>query len=770
MSNCKMERQQILEGLDILSEAKALGVRFAASKPSDSGWISCHAIDREDKSPSAGININSTDCELGYYKDHGPTSDEGMSFFDLAVALGEFPDFISAYQHFREQVLGPNRQGKKNGQKNKSLGAKVAEYYYRDESGETTFKSIKFVNDDGEKDFRQFSKQPDGWKPTIAGVDLVPYNLPELLARPDERIFIVEGEKDADRLLSMEILATTNPMGAGSWKEQYDKFFRDREVVILSDNDERGEKHAEDVAAQLQPIAESVRVVHFPELPIKGDVSDFLDAGNSTQTLLDRADETPLWEPSHNPEGPAELKFKPFPVNCLSETLKRMVVEGSRAIGCDPSFIALPLLVVVGSVIGNTRRLRVKDGWNVPPILWGAVVGESGTQKSPAFRLVMEPIEKMEGKTLAEYDDLRKLFRQEMAHYEVEYGKWKKVEQSNKRTGEPPPEKPELKPPERLIVSDITVEALADRLKASPRGLCLACDELSAWCHGLNQYKGGKGADLPHFLKMFHADSIFVDRKKNDQPIHVPNAAVSIIGGIQPGVLRDLLQNEFVNSGAAARLVFVAPPRRVKKWTDYGIGEELKRVYEILIDKLASLEAPIGDETGYQPIVIDLTQSARKLFIDYFEKHANEQLAFCGEIAAAWSKLEETVVRIALILHYAKLGEHQLEPNDCRSIDESTIRDAIQITDWFKNETLRVYSMLRESEGDRLEREVIELISARGGEITPSELVRQRKSQFKKADDAEKFLGVLAKDDKGTWETRKPEKGGRPSRVFRLFA
>jgi putative DNA primase/helicase len=65
-------------------------------------------------------------------------------------------------------------------------------------------------------------------------------------------------------------------MGAGKWKSIYDRYFGGRDVIIIPDNDEPGRNHAKQVARSLKGIARSVRIAELPDLPEKGDVSDFL--------------------------------------------------------------------------------------------------------------------------------------------------------------------------------------------------------------------------------------------------------------------------------------------------------------------------------------------------------------------------------------------------------------------------------------------------------------------------------------------------------------
>jgi len=112
------------------------------------------------------------------------------------------------------------------------------------------------------------------------------HRLPEFLERREETVFICEGEKDVNRLFAEDLLATTNPHGGGKWRAEFNAFLADRDVVILPDNDEPGRRHALEVAAQLQGVARTVKLIEPPDLPPKGDVSDWLDQGGSRDALL----------------------------------------------------------------------------------------------------------------------------------------------------------------------------------------------------------------------------------------------------------------------------------------------------------------------------------------------------------------------------------------------------------------------------------------------------------------------------------------------------
>lgn len=158
----------------------------------------------------------------------------------------------------------------------------VATYDYHDENGALLFQVVRY----DPKDFRQ--RRPDGnggWSWSVRGARNVPYRLEDIAATDgDDPIYVVEGEKDADALASIGLTATCNAGGAGKWSDDLTRFFSGRLVYILPDNDIAGERHAEAVAKKLSSVA-SARIIHIPDLPHKGDVSDWIQAGGTAARL-----------------------------------------------------------------------------------------------------------------------------------------------------------------------------------------------------------------------------------------------------------------------------------------------------------------------------------------------------------------------------------------------------------------------------------------------------------------------------------------------------
>jgi hypothetical protein len=129
-----------------------------------------------------------------------------------------------------------------------------------------------------------------GWIWNLQTVERVLYRLPELRAAiaRDELLYLVEGEKDADALAALGFTATTQPGGAGKWRPAHTAALRGARVVVVPDHDDPGHRHAETVLAALRPHAADLRRLDLPNLPPKGDTSDWLAARRAEGFTLDQ--------------------------------------------------------------------------------------------------------------------------------------------------------------------------------------------------------------------------------------------------------------------------------------------------------------------------------------------------------------------------------------------------------------------------------------------------------------------------------------------------
>ncbi|NLS96594.1 MAG: DUF3987 domain-containing protein [Planctomycetaceae bacterium] len=472
---------------------------------------------------------------------------------------------------------------------------------------------------------------------------------------------------------------------------------------------------------------------------------------------------------THTPEpiAPPTEPYQPFPVDVLPKPLRGFVEAGKNAIGCDPSYIALPLLTALGAAVGNTRRLRVKAGWLVPPILWTAIVGESGTSKTPAFRLALRAIRDRQTRVMADHSAAMAAHVEDMAHWEKAMAAWRR----DKRTTAPPPEKPVEPCPERYVVSDTTVEALAPILQGNPRGVLLARDELAGWIGSFDRYvANGRGGDSPHWLSMHGGEAIVVDRKTGPvRTIYVPRAAVCVTGGIQPAILARALSAEHRESGLAARMLLAYPPRRAKHWTEASVDSRLEDDVAAVFGRLFEmLLFDVDAEGNPAPAVINMAPAAKVVWIGHYNAHALQTADREGDLAAAWSKLEEVPARLALILHLVRWAAGELVDHDV--VDDQSMTAAVALGRWFCREAERVYDTLAETEEDRERRRLVDWIKRRGGETTTREALTGCR-WLRSATAADAALTDLVRAGVGRWVTDDHGGGrGRPVRRFRLVS
>jgi hypothetical protein len=458
-------------------------------------------------------------------------------------------------------------------------------------------------------------------------------------------------------------------------------------------------------------------------------------------------------------ESPELEPFSHFPVEKLPGVLADFVQAVSASVGCDPVFVVLPMLATLASAIGNTRRLSIKRGWTAPPILWCAVIGESGTQKSPAMRAALKPIERRQQEQMA-------LFHAQLAEYKSAIRSYRQALRKSASDDLEEPEKPLCI---RTIVKDATIESLVPILADNWRGVLLARDELAGWFGGFDRYsgRGAASADAAHWLSIYNAESVHVDRKTGDVPsLYVPHPAVCICGSIQPGILRRALSAEHRENGLAARLLMACPPTRPKKWRDETVSQVIEDRYEDVLDGLYLLQPDTGADGKKKSGVIQLSPDARRVFVDFDNDHGEEHAELTGELAAASAKLEEIPARLALVIHCVRqVAGESVDPWEC---DEDTMSAAVAITHWFKRETRRVYCMLKETPEDQQKRQLAEWIRQRGGVVRSRDVLNGRRD-VTSSRDAELSLQALVKDGYGTWRAVPPSpRGGAATREFVL--
>ena len=208
----------------------------------------------------------------------------------------------------------------------------------------------------------------------------------------------------------------------------------------------------------------------------------------------------------------------------------------------DSSTPAIATLAAASGLIGASCKIRIKQGYLQPAHLFTAIIKKSGQAKSGTKEHLINPLQAIQGEWHADWE-------QDVERHKTETREWKSA-----KKGERPEYPIEPEPPKRIIVSDITIEAVGLRLKENPLGLLLYNDELESYFGNMGRYNNGN--DVPHWLSIHNGSPLTIDRKGGDY-IRIANPSVAIIGGVQPYILKERLKEnpDYFHSGFMARFL-----------------------------------------------------------------------------------------------------------------------------------------------------------------------------------------------------------------------
>lgn len=165
-----------------------------------------------------------------------------------------------------------------------------ATFDYTDHHGILRYQVVRKI---GKKFSQRRPKQGGGWIWGLGNQERVPYRLLKLV--PAAECLIVEGEKDVHTAERLGYVGTCNNGGAGNFAPELAQWFKDKTCILVADNDEAGRDHVRKVATLLSPIAKEVRILELPNVPEKGDLTDWHRAGGTREELDRLIQSAPRW-------------------------------------------------------------------------------------------------------------------------------------------------------------------------------------------------------------------------------------------------------------------------------------------------------------------------------------------------------------------------------------------------------------------------------------------------------------------------------------------
>jgi len=278
-----------------LGNAKKVNGQWLASCP-----VTGHGRGNGDKNPSLSISDGTDGKPL--FHCHGGCDQQTV--FSVMRDRGLLPELEQRPEPLsRIQPPAVNRQLEQ-------------EWTYTDEEGVVLFIKQRYRTTDSKgKDYKLIKVDDAGRRhATMGDARIVPYRLPELLDAVSKGrfVYLTEGEKAADAIISLGSVATTSHAGSGHWPESITQYFAGANVVILPDNDAPGWKYAKRAAAKILPLAKSVRVIDLGGDELGDDAYEWIySQGKTRQDLADLVKAQAPLESEAGVQTPERLREKP---------------------------------------------------------------------------------------------------------------------------------------------------------------------------------------------------------------------------------------------------------------------------------------------------------------------------------------------------------------------------------------------------------------------------------------------------------------------------
>jgi hypothetical protein len=365
-----------------------------------------------------------------------------------------------------------------------------------------------------------------------------------------------------------------------------------------------------------------------------------------------------------------------FPVDVFPLRIQNAINATNASLNYPIDFISASMLYAVSVATGNSHKVEIKKSWQESAVLYMAIVGRAGTNKSHPLSFAIQPIVEHDKKTYKDYEHKKQEF-----DYASSLTKKERDQQ-----GIDDPIKPVWN---KCLLSDFTPEALAEVHKFNRRGIGVYADELISWIKNLNRYNNG--SEEQFWLSVFSGKPINIDRKSGD-PVFIPSPFISVAGTIQNGVLNELAKNRTEN-GFLDRILFVVPDN-VKKtcWSETDLDPLVLDNWHTVISNILNIEIEYDDTGNPKPKILKFTPEA-KLVLFFWQKKNTDQ---CNEaddevLSGIYSKLEIYASRLALILEMMRFA---CDGIPLESISLESIQGALKLVEYFKRSALKVNEII----------------------------------------------------------------------------
>ena len=460
-----------------------------------------------------------------------------------------------------------------------------------------------------------------------------------------------------------------------------------------------------------------------------------------------------------------QSEILPFPVHIFPPPVADLISAAARSIGCPPDFIAIPVLAVLATAIGNSRHIQVKKGWTEAPTIYSAIVAPPGSKKSPALSAATLPVREIQQAYSLEHKNAQDEYLSKLSAYNIQVELWKKRKPEDKDPADQP--NPPLEPfMKQIKTNNATIEAIGNLLEQNPRGILFEQDELAAWAKSMNAYRSGKGSDLEIWLSFWSCIQVIINRAYRKVPQSIDKPHVTVTGCIQPDLLSDL--SGIKQNGFFDRILFSYPDSVPLHYSTDEISDFLAGAYGDVVKTLFQLQPDIVENQVQVPSLMHFTIPARREWENWNRLHDSEMnnpdLPYY--LLGAWSKLQAYMARFILIM---QLTSNAVKGIDSREIHPESVLAAAQLLKYFKSHTRKVYDTMYNSEMDGKIGVALNWIKRHDGSATERMMLNNKVGSCKSVAQVRELLQEMVDRQLGVLTSSAPSHGGRPKVMFTLY-
>jgi hypothetical protein len=391
-------------------------------------------------------------------------------------------------------------------------------------------------------------------------------------------------------------------------------------------------------------------------------------------------------------------KVSTLPIKGLPPVIRDLVIDESERIGCAPDYVAVSLLSVIGSLTAKTYSIQPKledTGWEVIPNIWGIVIGPPSAKKSPSMGTATKAIWKIQKAFYDEHeaynrdqevskklDDMRESANKLLAKNLVKKGDFS----SAKAILDVDLKASETHILQRVMVSDSTTEKLGEIASENQTGFLLFRDELSGFLKTLD--KPDRANDRSFYLEAFNGNDSYIYDRIGRGTTYIPILRISILGGIQPAVLKNLLVKSSLDGsnsdGLLQRFQLAVYPDPMKSTiVDRAPNKDAQLQLDLLLKFLMNPSSANS--------CLKFSQVAYDKYIEWLEH--NQKIIESDEthhsLQAHFIKYNALVPKIACIYHVVD----SLAQNVSVEISLAVCTRAIEYVEYLRVHAIRIYGL-----------------------------------------------------------------------------